>query len=224
MNVAGKQASATWSQTRELSPPFRELRRAGGADLGCRSRTGCRARDSAAPAPGAARRARCRCLQGPQDSAGKPARVHRTIRVSLLCFRALRVVPQLRRASQRAMAQHHRAVGSSVRQHGFPSPRIWRIRASLLYHLMSVRVMCPPSTVTTWQPSTAYRGHRQALTALCVNVRSGPSMADTMTVHAPQPPSAHPSFVPVRPSSASHPQGHSTTIMCMRTMCGALAT
>lgn len=64
---------------------------------------------------------------------------------------------------------------------------------------------CPadaPSTVTTWQLSTAYRGHRQALTALCVSLPSGPSIDETITVHAPHPPSLQPSLVPVSPSSA----------------------
>jgi len=58
----------------------------------------------------------------------------------------------------------------------------------------------PPSTVTTWQPSTAYMGHRHALTALCWTLPS--CQQDTMTVHAPQPPSPQPSLVPVRPRSA----------------------
>ena len=62
-----------------------------------------------------------------------------------------------------------------------------------------------PSTVTTWQPSTAYRGHRHAFTARCVSFRCGPSRLLTMTVHAPQPPSPHPNFVPVSPSSADEP-------------------
>ena len=65
-----------------------------------------------------------------------------------------------------------------------------------------------PSTVTTWQPSTAYSGYRQAFTARCSSAPepgaacgSGP---DTITVHAPQPPSPQPSLVPVRPSARSH--------------------
>jgi hypothetical protein len=58
----------------------------------------------------------------------------------------------------------------------------------------------PPSVVTTWQPSTAYMGHRHALTALCWTLPC--CQLDTMTVHAPQPPSPHPSFVPVSPCSA----------------------
>jgi len=57
-----------------------------------------------------------------------------------------------------------------------------------------------PSTVTTCMPSTAYSGHRHALTERC---NSDPSSAtlDTITVHAPHPPSPHPSFVPVSPIS-----------------------
>ena len=57
-----------------------------------------------------------------------------------------------------------------------------------------------PSTVTTCMPSTLYSGARQALTERC---HSCPSpQLDTMTVHAPHPPSPQPSLVPVRPSSA----------------------
>lgn len=58
-----------------------------------------------------------------------------------------------------------------------------------------------PSTVTTWQPSTAYIGHRHALTALCCTLPLSACQLDTMTVQAPQPPSPQPSFVPVRPCS-----------------------
>jgi len=54
-----------------------------------------------------------------------------------------------------------------------------------------------PSTVTTCAPSTQYSGHRHALTAMCV-ARSAPrSLLETITVHAPQPPSPQPSLVPV---------------------------
>lgn len=58
----------------------------------------------------------------------------------------------------------------------------------------------PPSTVTTCMPSTLYSGARQALTERCHSCPS--SLLDTMTVHAPHPPSPQPSLVPVRPSSA----------------------
>jgi len=57
-----------------------------------------------------------------------------------------------------------------------------------------------PSTVTTCMPSTLYSGARHAFTERC---HSSPSASlDTMTVHAPQPPSPQPSLVPVRPCSA----------------------
>lgn len=58
----------------------------------------------------------------------------------------------------------------------------------------------PPSVVTTWHPSTAYMGHRQAFTALCWTLPC--CQLDTMTVHAPHPPSPHPNLVPVSPCSA----------------------
>ena len=57
-----------------------------------------------------------------------------------------------------------------------------------------------PSTVTTWQPTTLYSGARQAFTERCCSLPS--CRAETMTVHAPQPPSPQPSLVPVRPISA----------------------
>ena len=58
-----------------------------------------------------------------------------------------------------------------------------------------------PSTVTTCMPSTAYSGHRHALTDRCSSEPSSATL-DTITVHAPHPPSPHPSFVPVSPISA----------------------
>ena len=64
-----------------------------------------------------------------------------------------------------------------------------------------------PSTVTTWHPSTEYSGARQALTERCTSLPF--SKLDTMTVHAPQPPSPHPSLVPVRPTPATQHNGAS---------------
>ena len=54
-----------------------------------------------------------------------------------------------------------------------------------------------PSTVTTCVPSHAYSGKRQALTARWCTFPA--SCEETITVHAPQPPSPQPSFVPERP-------------------------
>lgn len=63
-----------------------------------------------------------------------------------------------------------------------------------------------PSTVLTSHPTTEYTGYRQAFTAL-----TPPSPDDMTTVHAPQPPSPHPSFVPVRPLPAGRTQVHSAS-------------
>ena len=58
-----------------------------------------------------------------------------------------------------------------------------------------------PSTVTTCMPSTEYRGHKHAFTERCSSWPSSATLL-TMTVQAPQPPSPHPNFVPVKPISA----------------------
>jgi hypothetical protein len=52
-------------------------------------------------------------------------------------------------------------------------------------------------------PSTAHIGVRQALTALDLTSFVDRSKYDKLTVHAPHPPSPHPSFVPVRPPGES---------------------
>ena len=63
-----------------------------------------------------------------------------------------------------------------------------------------------PSIVITWCPSNAYIGAKHALTALCAYENwsvfvSYPVIEDATTVHAPHPPSPHPSFVPVKRKS-----------------------
>eukprot|EP00041_Stephanoeca_diplocostata_P033967 m.1137871 g.1137871 ORF g.1137871 m.1137871 type:complete len:388 (+) comp24437_c1_seq4:2946-4109(+) len=55
-----------------------------------------------------------------------------------------------------------------------------------------------PSTVVTAAPSTEHSGARQALTDFATTVFVLQSNCRTVTVHAPQPPSPHPSFVPER--------------------------
>ena len=56
-----------------------------------------------------------------------------------------------------------------------------------------------PSTVTTCWPSHAYRGKRHAFTARCVTESVLLSYEESITVHAPHPPSPQPSFVPDKP-------------------------
>jgi hypothetical protein len=67
-----------------------------------------------------------------------------------------------------------------------------------------LRVEPIPSTVITWQPSMAQTGAMQAFTERCTTLFFALSKDDTDTVHAPQPPSPQPSFVPVSPSLRSH--------------------
>ena len=73
-----------------------------------------------------------------------------------------------------------------------------------------------PSTVTTCMPSTAYRGHKQALIDRCSSFPC--SQLETMTVQAPQPPSPHPSLVPVRPSPAEVPTTSGNITHCRPVM------
>ena len=62
------------------------------------------------------------------------------------------------------------------------------------------RVLPMPSTVVTTIDSTEQSGARHAFTERCTSSPLPPtSSPETMTVHAPQPPSPHPSFAPVSP-------------------------
>ena len=61
-----------------------------------------------------------------------------------------------------------------------------------------------PSTVVTEHQSAAQSGMRQALAEKCRIAPLATSRFESITVHAPQPPSLHPSFVPVSPIDRSH--------------------
>ena len=63
-----------------------------------------------------------------------------------------------------------------------------------------VVVLPIPSTVVTAMPLTAQSGVRQAFTAKCITLLSIVHL-DSITVQAPQPPSPHPNFDPVRPTT-----------------------
>ena len=67
-----------------------------------------------------------------------------------------------------------------------------------------VRVEPMPSTVVTAHQSAAQRGIRHALTEAWRTLPEAASHEETMTVHAPQPPSPHPSFAPLMPMDRSH--------------------
>lgn len=99
----------------------------------------------------------------------------------------------------------HRLLGTAQRTLPAIAAELLRVssgqqRECGLAHCKNEPSANPPSTVTTWHPSTAYMGHRQAFTARCWTLPC--CQLDTMTVHAPHPPSPHPSLVPVRPCSA----------------------
>ena len=61
-----------------------------------------------------------------------------------------------------------------------------------------------PSTVVMAMSATLHSGVRQALTATCLVTSSSLSYRDTITVHAPHPPSPQPNLLPVK-----------CTVMCL---------
>ncbi len=66
------------------------------------------------------------------------------------------------------------------------------------------RVEPIPSTVVTAHQCAAQSGMRQAFTAVWRTAPVNTSNDEIITVHAPQPPSPQPSFVPVSPIERSH--------------------
>ena len=78
-------------------------------------------------------------------------------------------------------------------------PLRWAIRSCTGWS--PCRVLPRPSTVVTAWPSSEQSGWRQLLISRCSTVPVTGSRRVTSTVQAPQPPSPHTSFVPVRPTA-----------------------